>query len=63
MGIVPGSAIKPANIVNRATNLVMNMARLPAWNQLFGRFFVAAILAKRSAASNGLNLPFTNVRV
>jgi hypothetical protein len=37
----------------------MNMARLPAWNRLFGRFFVAAILARRSAASNGIDIPPT----
>jgi hypothetical protein len=56
--IVPGRAIKPANIVNRASTLVTNMARLPASNRLFGWFFIVAILAKRSAAANGLNQPF-----
>jgi hypothetical protein len=51
--IALGSAIKLANIVNRASTLVTNMARLPAWNRLFGRLFDTAILARRSAASNG----------
>jgi hypothetical protein len=63
VGIVPGSPIKPANIVNRARTLGTNMARLPAWNQLFDRFFIVATLAKRSTASNGLNQPSTDVRV
>src|SRR5216684_1719133 len=36
VGIAPGSAIKPAHIVNRASALVTNIARLPTWNRLFG---------------------------
>src|SRR5580692_5144139 len=55
--MVFGSAIKPANIVNRASALVTNMACLPALNRLSGRLTAAAILANRSAASNGLNQP------
>jgi hypothetical protein len=47
VGIAPGSATKPANIVYRASTLVTNMARLPAWNRLFGRFFIVAIPAVR----------------
>jgi hypothetical protein len=39
------------------------MAHLPALNRLSGQLIVAAILAKRSAASNGLNQLFTHVRV
>jgi hypothetical protein len=31
------------------------MAHFPAWNRLFGRVFIVVILAKRSAASIGLN--------
>jgi hypothetical protein len=57
VGMAFGSAIKPANIVNRASALVTNMAHLPALNRLSGRLTAATILAKRSAASNGLNQP------
>jgi hypothetical protein len=39
------------------------MAHLPALNRLSGRLIVAAILAKRSAASNGLNQSSTHVCV
>src|ERR1700738_2370471 len=63
VGIALGSAIKPAHIVNRASALVTNIARLPAWNRLFGRFFVTITLAKRPAASSGFNRPFTDVRL
>src|SRR3984957_12024990 len=40
VGITAGSATRPAHIVNRASALVTNIARLPAWNRLSGRFFL-----------------------
>src|SRR5712672_3589616 len=57
-----GSAIKPANIVNRASALLTNMAHLPALNRLSGRHTATASLAKRSVASNSLDQPFYSRR-
>src|ERR1700730_1075414 len=58
VGIALGTAINPAHIVNRASALVTNIARLPTWNRLFGRFFVTITLAKRSAAFQSLQSAF-----
>src|SRR6267154_6318401 len=60
VGIALGSAIKPAHIVNRASALVTNIARLPTWNRLFGRFFDTTTLAKRSAAFQSLQPAFSS---
>src|SRR5215813_1971021 len=57
VGVAFGSAIKPANIVNRASALVTNMVHLPTQNRLFGRLTIAVTLTKRSIASNDLNQP------